>query len=376
MASKYFVLNLLACEEKDYDKFLYGDDHPSGMTEKATLEILKKVLAERGTKNVVLVQMENKEGVFFVFVDVDSAKAQENAPDFKYGSSIVSFHGSQSAAAFIDEDKVEAMAGELLIRADVIGRCFKAFPLIKEELKKNGFQVNDRLFADIADLAKKFSQTGRGGTDDLMIDADMAKVESVEKALDQWNQKLFAAVKAIFSDAPKPVSEDCKKLAADLEVAKNRISQLEKQLQEAADSKKKVDDENASLKASNESLEKEIEELKKKISKPISTSPVIEPTILNTVIEFDPKKFAKDGKEEILFFKMMGYYKYYYIAKDCADELKLDKSKSVKLTIASFESHCHTDEEKESKIAQEYHVPKGEDFFICRGKVFLGKDAP
>ena len=292
--------------------------------------------------------------------------------------SISSFNGNEIDAASVQADKVQEIADELLVVASVVGRCFDAFPLIKEEMKRSRIPVNESLFNDIAKMAQKFNETSEGISDDLMLDADEAKVKSALNALKEWKQKLYAAVKAVFSDvpdpkpqpAPKPASggatgdyivhvcANCDKLNAELATERENCSKLKERVKTLIAGKKAVEDENAMLKAKIADMEK-----------PKPAPPRPEPKILNTEIEFEPKKFTRKGKEEILFFVMKGYYKHYYIAKDCADKLKLDKTKPVKLVVESFETHCHTDEEEETKIAEEYYVPKGEDFFICRGKI-------
>ena len=72
---EYFVLNLLACVQKPYEKFI-DPNMPSDLAE-PSLDDLRKVLAGRGATNVVLVQMTVSIDVYFIFVDVDAARSDE-----------------------------------------------------------------------------------------------------------------------------------------------------------------------------------------------------------------------------------------------------------------------------------------------------------
>ena len=60
-------------------------------------------------------------------------------------------------------------------------------------------------------MAQEFSETSDAIFDDLLLDFDEAIVESALNTLKEWRQKLFAAVKAFFSDVPDLEPQLCPK---------------------------------------------------------------------------------------------------------------------------------------------------------------------
>ena len=123
------------------------------------------------------------------------------------------------------------------------------------------------------------------------------------------------------------------------------------------------------LRDSVRSLEKKVGDLSEKKDVKCETLPEkkVDDKEVGRELTFKPMKHHRDEKEVIVFMTTQGFYKYYFIAEDLA--AGLDPEKPATMVIETCESHCHDCSEEECVLARQYFVPKGEYFFICRGKV-------
>jgi len=377
---------MMACDEKVVDKFLHGDDAPDGVVQ-ASLEEVKAKVTERGGGDVVIVKMEkhddNDDNDYFVYVCPDDLS--EAAPTPIVLSSVQARAGTASVAD-LQREKINTITAMLRAKCGAIGHCFEAFPILIEEVKKQGRKVRESLLDEITAKQGEYNMKRRP----IMMKLMMGKFGSIDDfnpynvELTKWNAVVFNFLKEVFAGgvaAPKPSGgggggggntpehvpkpgpgddKELKRLQALVEKMKAENQSLTKQLEEAKS-------QNSQLSSLMSGKDKEIEELNKKLKPAPIRMP--DPKLVGTELEFKPVKKSRDGKEETVFLVIRGYFKYHYIAKELVAAEKLDPTKPAKLLIESYETHCHTDEEEETRVALEYYVPKGEDFFICRGKV-------
>lgn len=370
-----FVVNMVACEEKVANQFLHGDFAPTGVVD-ISVEDVKKKVEEGGSRNPVIIKMEkiddeNDDNDYILFVCLDDLS--EGAPSQLVFSAV---HSSAASAVNMQQAKLLAVCSRLSSKCSAIGHCFEAFPLLIEEVKKQGRCVLDSLVDEIAKKQGEFNVARLPIATKLTGKVkDLKELDPVNVELTKWNEVIFNFLKEIFNGRPAPapiipahpdpVPSHPVPVGPDPRVKElqAKIDDLTNQLGAA---NKLMDDLRSELKAK----DAEIAELKKKVDELTPKPIVLDPKIVGTEIVFEPKKKGKPGKEEIIFMTIKGYFKYYLLDKALVASASLDPTKPATCCIERYSSHCHTEEPEQSRLAEEYYVPKGEDFFICGGKVW------
>jgi len=357
---KCFVVNLAACEEKFADKFLHGEDAPGGLIMPSMEEVKAKVM-ERGVSDVVIVKKEKSDEtdslVYFMYVCPEDINQPPPKP--------LQLFPEQTEQADEEQKPMEIPTVIDLLRSkcSAIGLCFEALPLLIDEVKKQGRNLPDTLAKEITAKQTEFTKARVRILLKLMKKtANLNDLSPLNTDVTKWHIVVFNFLKTIIPPPPPPsvyddVQQQLKNLEAELAEARKRIAELE--------------DENVRLLEENEAKQIEIEEMAN-IPKPVAS--VDDLKMVGTDIEFNPVKNSEEGKDEVVYSMIKTYSKHHFVAKELIDPLvaegKLDLTQPVKCYVEELEPHRYTDGDiEEIKVAQEYNVPKGEEFFICYGKV-------
>ena len=200
-----FVVNMVSCEEKVVDKFLFGDDAPSDMVEGAIEDVKKKVM-ERGGRDVVIVKMEkNDEGIdendYFLYVCLEDLDEPCPVPiHFPTGHHMPRAVGIGEIQRQ-QRERLARIATVLCVKCAAIGHCFDGFPLLIEEAKKQGRTVRPTLPEEIAAKQNEFNTARIGITQKLM--GRIRRVDDFtpcNNELTEWNTVIFNFLKELFSN--------------------------------------------------------------------------------------------------------------------------------------------------------------------------------
>jgi len=188
------------------------------------------------------------------------------------------------------------------------------------------------------------------------LDEKKQNYDDITKELEQEKQK-SAALKAQMED-------ENQRLSRQLKEEQDKNAALMRQLEAADDLKKQLE----AAKAELEQRVKEFEDEK-------AVHPIFaDPKIKDEVLVFDPQVHKnEDGTTTVLYLKTEGTYGFFFIDKDevkaMIEDGRLDPKKKAKCLVRDYETHCSTDEPDETARAEAYHMPKGEDYYICKGEI-------
>jgi len=307
---------------------------------KKSVDEMEEVLKGMGLKDpcVVILKDEEAESTFYLYFDLKKTSVDEAVPKADAGSTST----SQSMPM---EDRIEMYEQALFGRIKNIERFFDVLPSLEETLTRKGVVVD-------AELYKPDRKPFETMKDDY--NADTHKTDSLDN-LKAWEgkinkfvefvRKIIIVIVGAEKEYPPPIPDPHPLPPCNHGPI---IEKLNSEVQKLTEENKK--------------LKEEIERLKSQVEpRPV----FLDPGIKGKTLEFEPVAVGSG----VVFRHKEGAYKYYFIKNELATELHLDTSKPVKFTIDDFEHRCSTDEPAERIVTKQYGMPKGEDYYLCTGKV-------
>jgi len=283
-----------------------------------------------------------------------------------------------------DQELAAHFSKKLQSVCKAIGHSFEAFPVIIESLSALSREEKDSAIASIGIDKGKFAGARFELMKQLFKPQTVPFFENVAKDVCSWVEIIHQHVKTLvvvgkYSSNKQPsVERQLDTVKKEKECLQNEVEYLRKMLEEAEKQNASLQNEVSGLRKkliiSNRRAKTLSDELESSRNSVRSLEKLLEEQsgeqeLLGTEMTFQPKIITRGGKEVVVFVTTRNSSEFYFIANDIVNQLKLDLTKPVTILIESYDYHCHTDEDEEIALAEEYSVPKGEDFFICRGSI-------
>jgi len=344
---EYYVVNAAICESTEIGE--YFDDEIENPSIK---EIQERLIKEANAKPVVV---EYKKGSKCYYVWFDLAKPSEASIPKTIPSSFT--NSSADVRAELEKAIAQPRLDTLKERLETASLVYTVFPEIVKSVKAMDVKVPEEFLGTVNKAAEDFA----GRKEGLLKEYAPTKknAESLtSRQIDEYEEivnKQVDVVRGILNQLigflgpnpgpnPIPFCQRCKELETTISKKDSEIAELRGKL---ADAEKRI---------------KELEE------RSICTI-VDDPGLKNTEITLEPVKHSEKGY--VLFFWRKSTYKFIYLEKEFADKLmeegKLDPTKQVKCLVESVEHHCSSKGQME--LANVYDMPKGEDYYLCKGKI-------
>jgi len=340
MGDLYFIVDMRVCEVKSFDDYFEDDEIEQ------TVEAVGEALTEKSVKDPCVMELREGSNVYFLFFDIGKKSDSSKLPSF---SSQISFSSSMKD----EESRIRLAANYLKAKVQGIELSFKAISTKLMEALATKSKSADEHFFNVREFQDKFVAL-----------KENSKQAKTMKDIGDWdrifNEQILAIRKILdtimenmkqgkVESKPKPAAAAAAApAAAPSSDQSEEIRRLKKELQDAHEEIKRLRSQLQSYKP-----------------RPIFSDPGIK----GKTLEFTPMKFSDD----IIFRKKEGCFRYFFIRKDLVARLiaekKLDPERPAKCLVEAFEHQCSTIDPEDTRIAQEYHMPKGEDYYLCTGQV-------
>jgi len=353
-----------------------------------TVEGVEKALKEqKGVTDPCVVLVKDEDMNVFLYFNLDAAIKHSLAE----GSNLEAASTIPDARSTVQSRILGTAKDDLFNKVQATSYCYDALPLIvmclidrycrapildmpiprerrEEYINKKMPEFENRIeetrsLQSLRDLTKEIVKEY-----DIILYSLVKYIEAIPK-LKKLPPKWITDEISGQAPAPAPASAPAPAPNPEVEV-------LKKQLKEKNDELKKKDEEI-------EKLKEEIEKMKHEV-KPPSPSPNPNPSpsptpkrhsifrgpnVIGKEMTFKPDRFIFNygGKKEerVVFKSNPSTYMFFCILNAQVEELHLDKTKPVTCIIEKAEHRCSTDQPDEIPFTKEYHMPKGEDYYLC-----------